>query len=124
MEGGGKVCRCNYLTAGITEIFHHIAQFPNIAPPLVRQKHLLQFRRKCEFHSAFLAEMLNEQKQVAFPLTQRRNKGRQRVQPVIQIPAKTALLHTLFQIFVGGSNDAHIHPDDLISAHRHDLMLL
>ena len=84
----------------------------------------LRLRRQGEVGARLPAEGVDEQEQILLPLPQGRDEGGQGVEPVVQILAEGALLHPLFQILVGGRHDAHVHRDDLVASHPHDLPLL
>ena len=58
-----------------------------------------------------LEEMLDQQSDVFFPLTQRRYSQLENTQPIIQILAESLLLHELFQVSIRRRNHTHIDLD-------------
>ena len=108
----------------VAEILYHIAQLPDVAPPLVGQQEPLQLGREGEGGPNVAAEVVDEQQQIPLPLPQGRDEDGQGVEPVIEVPAEAALLHPALQILIGSGHDAHVHRDDAVAPHPHDLPLL
>ena len=71
-----------------------------------------------------MEKMPRQHRDVAFPITQGRNKQRQYIKAVVQILAEPALLYHLPQISVGRRDDANVHGDHLAAAETHDAVFL
>ena len=57
-----------------------------------------------------LQEVLHQQRQVPLALAQRRDVDVQHVQPVVEVLAEQAARDALFEVAVGGRDDAHVDP--------------
>ena len=123
-QGGGEVLHGDVPVVGIDEVFHHVPQLPDIAGPCVMAEKVLHRLRQAEVAVQLPAELLHQQEHIVSPLRQGWDDCRQGVQPVVEIPAESALPHLPFQRLVGGSHDADVHMDDVVAADPHDLPLL
>ncbi len=68
--------------------------------------------------------MLDEQRQILGALAQRRKMQRDHVQPIVEVRSKGSLAHRLFQVAIGGGDDADVDVDALLAADAHELALL
>ena len=69
-------------------------------------------------------QLTQKKERILLPVSQRREVQLQHIQPVKQILAKPAVSHFLFQVFVGGRDNAHINRNDGITSETHNLALL
>jgi hypothetical protein len=69
-------------------------------------------------------EMLDQQRQIALAIAQRRQLDGHHKQPVVEVLAEFALLHHLLQIAVGGRDQTHIRLHRLLPAHPLKFTLL
>ncbi len=97
-----------------------VDKLPDVARPLVV---LEQFERvgidrlrRCLQLFCCLGEIVIQQlRNIAAPLTQRRRVDANDIEAVIQILSKARLLHSARKVLVGRGDDAHIDPDRRLS---------
>ena len=68
--------------------------------------------------------MLGDQRDVFHPLAQRRQVDGDDIETIVEILAKDLLFDPLFEIGVGGGDDAYVGLDRLDTAEAHELLLL
>ena len=69
-------------------------------------------------------KMADQGRDVVGPLAKRRNHDGKHIEPEPQIFAKPPAADHLFQVLVGGADDAHVHGNNLRAAHPFDFVLL
>ena len=92
----------------------YIFQFAHIARPGIGQQRPQAFRSDAPRGRSFSSEYRcrkksDQQRNIFFALPQRRQVDGDDVQPVKEIFAELAFAHLLFQVHIGGGNDAHVH---------------
>jgi len=116
------------LRANDDQTFDEVAEFANVAGPGVAKKN---FQGAVGELASFFAvggtelvqEMTGENRNVGGAVAQRRDEERNDVEAIEKILAETAVQNFLFEIFVGGGNDANIDADGLIGADRLEALL-
>jgi hypothetical protein len=68
--------------------------------------------------------MPNQGQDIVWSVPETGNMHGQNIEPVIQVQAELVFLYLFFKVFVGGSNDAHIHPDAFLASHAGDGIFL
>src|SRR5438552_4747500 len=71
----------------------------------------------------FGKEALDEIWNVVAAFAQRRQGNADDVEAIIEVLAKSAGVHFLGQVFVGGGDDARLHGNRLVGADRQDFLL-
>src|SRR5262249_14372048 len=92
---------------------HEILEFTDVAGPVPSRQSLHCSRRNrfdglLHFLGELLDEMADEQRNVFFAVSQRRNTDRKDIQPVIQITAKFPVRNHLLEIAIRGRHQADI----------------
>ncbi len=105
--------------------FDDVLQFTNISGPPIGDQHIHRRGRKLKRRHAMnlavrLQVMLNQQRDVADALAQRRNAQSNNVQPEIQVFAEKPRFDLRLQIAVGRGNESHVHAS--VSAVRADAL--
>ena len=105
-----------------------VAQLPDVARPVIELHHFQRlwgdvFDPQPLFLRMHAEKMPGQQRDVLFPLAQRRDHHRQHVQPIEQVVPEIPLLDFLGQILVGGRDDPDVHLDQLGAAHAGELLL-
>ena len=102
------------------QALHQVGQFSHVAGPVVvAQRH---HRRRRQPHGGPLLvletgdQLVDEQWQVFRAARQRRHLDREHVETVVEILAEAAVLDQLFEVAVGGGDDAHVALDALVAA--------
>src|SRR6266851_5405757 len=108
---------------------HGVLQLAHIAAPGVAAQHVAQRDGNAAVFDAvrrrvFLGEMLGERLDVLRPLAQRRDAQIDDVEAEIEILAEAAFADLLFEVAVGGGDQADVDPDRAGAADAIDLTLL
>jgi hypothetical protein len=106
-----------------------VAQFAHVAGPVVLgevAEFLVAYlhRRHAELWRQRGDEVLDEVGDVFLVRAQRRQVDLDHLQPVVEVGAEAAFGHLVGQAPVGGGDDAHVHRDLLLAAHRADAPVL
>ena len=123
-HGGRQVFHADHLAARIIKVLRRVAQLPDISRPGIMQQKIADLLRQAEVSVQLPAEMLQQKENVLSPLSEGRHHHSEGVEPVIQIPSETSLLHLLLQRLIGSGHNPHIHVDDGAAAHPHHLSFL
>ena len=107
----------------------HMFQFANIPWPGIPAQSLHSLRSDALdalLHSLreLRQEILDQQRNVLTPLTQRRHRDGKNIQPVKQITAKLTRRYEFFQITVGGSDNPNVSCDRSSAAQAFELFFL
>ncbi len=109
--------------------FDAVFQLPDVARPVVLHQHVDGRRRKpldllAVFLGVFFQEMIGQQQHVGLALPQRRHVDGKDVQAVVEIAPEGAVFDRVFQVLIGGGDDAHVGLDGLVAAHPLEFFLL
>src|SRR5262245_56835602 len=69
-------------------------------------------------------EVVDQQGNLLGPLPQRRNRDSNHVQAVVEVLPKSVCQNALFELLVGGGNDAHVHLEVRSAAYSGELAIL
>src|ERR1043165_7493942 len=95
--------------------FHDISEFPTISRPRVRHKDSHRLFIKVALRLAHglkqpAQQMARDNGNILATLTEGGGRHREHCEPIVQILPEGPLTHSCFEISVGGSDKAHIHP--------------
>ena len=104
------------------ELLDQVPQLPDVARPAVGLEHAHRLVRQAHRRNAvllrkILSKLAEQQMNVSLALAQRRQRNLHRVQTVVQVLAKLALVDLLEHVDVGRPDDAHVHFLGLRRAH-------
>src|SRR5580698_7664385 len=107
----------------------YVAQLAHVARPGVAHERIDgiigDFARTAAIGGGeFLQKMAGEERNIFFALAQRRDHEGDYVEAVEKIFTKIALGDFIFEIFVGGGDDADIDGDGIVTAYRNEALLL
>src|SRR5215469_11473801 len=109
------------LRADNDQALDQIPEFADVAGPGITEKNfkraVREFARALAVSGAkFVEEVAGKNRNVFLAVAQRRNKEGNDVEAIEQILAEAAVRDFLFEILVGGGDDADVHADGLIRA--------
>ena len=107
---------------------HHILEFAHVARPRVSAQHcqcaVAQPRHRGPFRCVAQQHRESERGDVGAAFAQRGQREREHVEPVIKVGAEAAFVDFERQVAVGAGDHAHIDPDWLGRAERHNFAFL
>src|SRR5215468_3739988 len=109
--------------------FNGILQFAYIAWPAIGLQHVHRLLSDTQPGTVHLTtvmrdEMVHESGDVGTPFMESRDRERHHIEPVVEILTKSATLHSLVQVAIGGSQNTHINTDVLDTANALELSVL
>src|SRR3569623_481325 len=104
------------------QAFHEIGEFAHIARPVIVAQRNDGLRGQAHRAALFVFEagdeIVDQQRDVFLTLTQRRHLDGKHVESVVEVLAEVAFGNLLFEIAVGGGDDAHVGMDRLDTAEQ------